>query len=297
MDESRLSARGVLGASPLITSEFGGQPNSVLAATLHVALKAPAGKKRGRPCPAPSARTGAAQKRGHTKMRHGFDHEKTEGRSLPFSVHVYLTIDEFTQHPFLRLLFQAVHMARPAQWINGFIRGWMSFQQLRHRRFDLLAHCPVDFRQMRIQLLRQQQMGEGALLFIFQKRLPQHAILPDSGRYGRCQIRQQIISVHPVRQFHMQSSLRFVGQPNTFSGITGAKADQAALLQTMQVAANRRGGESHLCCKTAGGKSYGAVSPARQIQQIAVQKLRCWRKRRSRQQSITSQIVHFVLRS
>lgn len=43
-NESRL-ARGVLGALPLI-SEFGGHPNSVLAATLHIALKGPAGKKR-----------------------------------------------------------------------------------------------------------------------------------------------------------------------------------------------------------------------------------------------------------
>lgn len=36
-------SEGVLGAKPL-TSEFG-RPNSVLAATLHVALRAPAGKK------------------------------------------------------------------------------------------------------------------------------------------------------------------------------------------------------------------------------------------------------------
>lgn len=151
-------------------------------------------------------------KAGHTKMRHGFDfdHEKTEGRSLPFSVHAYLAVDKFTQNQFLRLLLQAVHMACPVQWMSGFIRGWVSFQQLRHCPFNLLSRCPVDFRQMRIQLLRQQQMGEGTPPLIFQKRLPQHAILPDSDWFGRCQIRQQIISVHSVRQFHIRSSLRVV---------------------------------------------------------------------------------------
>lgn len=41
-DEARLAK--VLGAEPL-TNEFDNQPNSVLAATLHIALKGPAGKK------------------------------------------------------------------------------------------------------------------------------------------------------------------------------------------------------------------------------------------------------------
>ncbi|WP_262678997.1 hypothetical protein [Paenibacillus sp. J5C2022] len=51
MNEFLLS-RGVLRASPL-TSEFGGHPNSVLAATFHVVLNASAGKKRVQPLTLP----------------------------------------------------------------------------------------------------------------------------------------------------------------------------------------------------------------------------------------------------